>query len=93
MMSNKSNGYEEVASAFIAGRGRNSSGVGASVVAEWSQMLPGRATILDLGCGPGIPISQTLIERGFNVYGVDASPAMVAAFRPAFQPSQLSVPR
>ena len=36
---------------------------------------------MDLGCGHGVPISQTLVEDGFVVYGVDASPAMVAAFR------------
>lgn len=80
----KSNGYEQVASAFIAGRGGNSSGVGASVVADWSQNLPIDATVLDLGCGTGVPISQALIERGFQVYGVDASPTIVAAFRARF---------
>jgi SAM-dependent methyltransferase len=46
--------------------------------------LPGAATVLDLGCGTGVPISQALIERGFNVYGVDASATMVAAFRARF---------
>jgi SAM-dependent methyltransferase len=80
----KSTGYEDVAAEFIAGRGSNSSGVGASVVADWSQTLPGGATILDLGCGTGVPISQTLIERGFKVYCVDASPTIVAAFRTRF---------
>ena len=80
----KSNGYEEIASTFISGRGRNLSGVGASVVADWSQMLPDGATVLDLGCGTGVPISQALIERGFNVYGVDASARMIAAFRARF---------
>ena len=82
--SDKSNGYEEIAAIFISGRGRNHSGVGASVVADWSQKLPDRATVLDLGCGNGVPISQALIERGFNVYGVDASARMVAAFRARF---------
>jgi SAM-dependent methyltransferase len=80
----KSNGYEEIAEIFISGRGRNRSGVGASVVAEWSRMLPSGATVLDLGCGTGVPISQALIERGFNVFGVDASPKIVAAFRASF---------
>ena len=80
----KSNGYEEIASTLISGRGRNHSGVGASVVADWSQMLPDGATVLDLGCGTGVPISQALIERGFNVYGVDASARMIAAFRARF---------
>lgn len=80
----KSTGYEDVAAEFIAGRGSNTSGVGASVVADWSQTLPSGATILDLGCGTGVPISQALIERGFNVYCVDASPTIVAAFRARF---------
>jgi cyclopropane fatty-acyl-phospholipid synthase-like methyltransferase len=53
-------------------------------VADWSRMLLRGATVLDLGCGTGVPISQSLIEREFNVYGVDASPTMVAAFRARF---------
>jgi len=81
----KSTGYEDVAAEFIAGRGgRNSSGIGTAAVAEWSKTLPAGATVLDLGCGTGIPISQVLIERGFKVYGVDASPTIVAAFRARF---------
>ena len=80
----KSNGYEDIASIFIAGRGQNTSGVGISSVAEWSRMLSKGASILDLGCGTGVPISRTLIERGFNLYGVDASASMVAAFRDRF---------
>jgi SAM-dependent methyltransferase len=80
----KSNGYEEVAPAFIAGRGSDRAETGASVVAGWSQTLRAGATVLDLGCGTGIPISQALIERGFHVYAVDASPRMVEAFRARF---------
>jgi len=89
MDSDPSNGYEAIAPIYISGRGSNPSGVGASVVAEWSRRLPPGATILDLGCGPGVPISQALIERGFTVYGVDASPAMVAAFRSHFPTMQV----
>jgi len=80
----KSNGYEEIATIYIPGRGRNRSGVGASVVAEWSELLPAGATILDLGCGTGIPISLALMARGYTVYGVDASRSMVAEFRSNF---------
>ena len=79
-----STGYEDVAAEFISGRGSNSSGIGASVVADWSKILPRSATVLDLGCGTGVPISQVLIESGFKVYGVDASPTIVAAFRTRF---------
>jgi len=80
----KSNGYEENSSSYISARGENEAGVGAAVVAEWSKTLPERAAVLDLGCGNGVPISRVLIQHGFKVYGVDASPSMAAAFRANF---------
>jgi cyclopropane fatty-acyl-phospholipid synthase-like methyltransferase len=40
--------------------------------------------VLGLGCGNGVPITRALIQRGFKVYGVDASPSMTAAFRANF---------
>jgi SAM-dependent methyltransferase len=80
----KSNGYEEIAAVYVAGRGRAVGGIGAATVAEWSRTLPPAAAVLDLGCGTGVPISLVLIERGFLVHGVDAAPTMVAAFRDRF---------
>ncbi len=80
----KSNGYEAIAPAFTAGRGRNARGIGARVVAAWSHTLPESASVLDLGCGTGVPITLSLLERGFSVYAVDASPSMAAAFRNRF---------
>lgn len=51
----------------------------------WLQRLadllsPG-AAILDLGCGSGVPIARHLIQQGYSVTGVDASPAMIALCR------------
>lgn len=83
-ISDKSNGYERVASTYISGRGQSRYGVGVNTVTEWSQQLPTGAAVLDLGCGAGLPISAALVERGFQVYGVDASAAMIAAFRSRF---------
>jgi len=60
------------------------SSVGGATVRAWARALPPGASILDLGCGHGVPISQTLIEDGFVVYGVDASARMTAAFRERF---------
>lgn len=80
----KSNGYEEIAPIYIAGRGQSHGGIGAFEVADWSRSLPPGATVLDLGCGPGVPISEVLIEHGFNLYAVDASPRMVSAFQARF---------
>src|SRR6516162_7897766 len=65
----KSNRYEQLAETFIRTRDRR---IGAVTVREWSKTLPPASSILDLGCGHGLPISQVLINDGFAVYGVDA---------------------
>lgn len=48
-----------------------------------SRVPPG-GTILDVGCGMGEPIARYLIERGFRVVGVDASPRMIELCRARF---------
>lgn len=48
-----------------------------------AHVRPG-GTVLDLGCGMGEPIARYLIDRGFRVVGVDASPSMVALCRMRF---------
>jgi len=39
------------------------------------------ARVLDLGCGPGRPVAQHMIERGLRVTGIDSSPAMIELCR------------
>jgi SAM-dependent methyltransferase len=81
-MMDKSNGYERVSAEFLAGRGRApSTAVGTSEVRDWSRTLPLGATVIDLGCGTGFPITKVLVDEKLNVYGVDASPSLVEAFR------------
>lgn len=46
--------------------------------------VPPGGTILDVGCGTGEPIARYLIERGFRVVGVDASPRMIELCRSRF---------
>src|SRR6266436_2802616 len=77
----EANGYEKVAEAFMSARNPQ---IGAVTVREWSRTLAPRSAVLDLGCGHGIPVSQALIEKGFTVYGLDASPKLIAAFRKRF---------
>lgn len=77
-----SNGYDSIATDFAAIRGK--SGIGASSVRKWVRTFLPESSILDLGCGTGIPVSRTLIEEGMNVYGVDASPLLVNMFRENF---------
>jgi SAM-dependent methyltransferase len=82
-----SNGYEGIASIYIAGRGtrpRVGDAVGAAVVRAWAQAFPSGSTVLDLGAGPGEPGTRILQEAGLATYAVDASSTMVAAFRVRF---------
>ena len=82
-----SNGYEGIASIYIAGRGTRplvGDAIGAAIVEAWAQAFPPGATILDLGCGPGEPSTRILQEAGLATWAVDASSAMVAAFRERF---------
>jgi len=74
-----SNGYEAIATEFIAVRQR--SGVVVATVRAWGRLLPQGATILDLACGFGVPNSQALVNDGFVIYGVDASPSLITEFR------------
>jgi cyclopropane fatty-acyl-phospholipid synthase-like methyltransferase len=78
----ESNGWNTVATEFMARRDR--SVIGVATVRKWTTALRAGASILDLGCGHGVPISAALIDDGFVVYGVDASPTLVAEFRRRF---------
>jgi cyclopropane fatty-acyl-phospholipid synthase-like methyltransferase len=49
-----------------------------------SSHLQPSASVLDLGCGSGVPIARHFIESGLAVTGVDAAPAMIALCRQRF---------
>ena len=80
----RSSGYEAVSAEFVARRGRcsdRSTAIGVTEVRNWARTLARGSSVIDLGCGPGFPITVALIEEGLHVAGVDASPSFVAAFR------------
>jgi SAM-dependent methyltransferase len=77
-----SNGYEAVAEEFLARRGSGRSiGIGVAEVRKWARTLPRGGAVIDLGCGPGLPLTEVLVAQGLNVFGVDAAPSFVEAFR------------
>ena len=66
----------------MARRGsRRFTGVGVNVVRKWARTLPCRAAVIDLGCGSGSPITEILVAERLTVFGVDAAPSFVQAFR------------
>jgi cyclopropane fatty-acyl-phospholipid synthase-like methyltransferase len=80
----KSNGYEEIAPWFIHTRGMEINGIGVSVVRDWACTLGKGSSVLDLGCGTGIPITNVLLDQGMLVHGIDASPTLVKVFQQNF---------
>jgi SAM-dependent methyltransferase len=78
----RSNGYEGVAVEFLARRGNGrSTGIGVKEVRTWARTLPAGAAVIDLGCGPGSPITEVLVAEGLQPFGIDAAPSFVRAFR------------
>jgi SAM-dependent methyltransferase len=79
-----SNGYESVSEEFLARRGNSrtrSIAIGVKEVRKWAKTLLRGSRVIDLGCGPGFPLTVVLVEEGLQVFGVDASPSFVAAFQ------------
>lgn len=84
----RSNGWEAVAAGFL--ETRELSSIGVATVRSWARSLRPGTAVLDLGCGSGAPIARALLEDGFSVYGVDASPTLTAAFRSRFPNSPVA---
>jgi SAM-dependent methyltransferase len=81
----RSNGYEGVAAEFLAGRGRAPpTAIGTGRVRDWALTLRSGASVLDLGCGTGLPITRILVHERLDVYAIDAAPSLVTAFRENF---------
>jgi SAM-dependent methyltransferase len=53
--------------------------------ARWLDALCGRVpaggSVLDLGCGCGVPVARTLVEHGYAVTGVDISEVQIGRAR------------
>ena len=62
----------------IAKKYDDRSGIAISdIFATFTGKLPEKGTVLDLGCGTGLPHARYLVEKGFDVLGVDLSEEMV----------------
>ncbi|MGE5926925.1 MAG: methyltransferase domain-containing protein [Gemmatimonadota bacterium] len=80
-MGDRSRGYERVAADFAASR---NPGIGVATVRAWARSLGRGSAVLDLGCGTGVPVTRALLDEGLSPFAIDASPAMVSAFRENF---------
>lgn len=80
-------GYDAISVAYRGDDGAAAHSPGEDVsryagwVAELADLLPADATVLDLGCGAGIPATQQLASHGLRVVGVDFSAVQLARAR------------
>jgi SAM-dependent methyltransferase len=79
-MGDTANGYEEHADTFMRWRHPH---IGQKIAGEWAHGFAPGAAVLELGCGDGV-ISQALVDAGLKLYGLDASPTLLRAFRERF---------
>lgn len=70
--------YDDIFDWYSSARSNH---IGAKEVNDFITLLPPGSTILDLGCGNGIPITRILFENGFKVFAIDSSSKMVDQFR------------
>lgn len=73
--------YHRVALAFD--QQRQGSRMEEGWIARFSDLLPDRAEVLDLGCGSGEPVARALLDRGHRVTGADFAPGMLELARKA----------
>lgn len=64
-------GYDRMAEAYLAGKGPDDPTTIAALE-DLAGKLPPNASVLDLGCGAGVPVTRWLSER-YTVVGVDVS--------------------
>lgn len=74
--------YDRHAQAFDRLRGRSL--FEKSWLDAFAALLPAGGSVLDIGCGMGEPIAGDLVARGFDVTGIDSSPALIAMAQARF---------
>jgi SAM-dependent methyltransferase len=71
-------GYDRIARIYLENRGRLKSG---KYIQQLLKYLPKQASILDLGCGAGVPVDDVLLKAGHSVIGIDISPEQIRLAR------------
>jgi len=65
-------GYDRVAEQYLATKDPQDP-LALAALEDLARDLSPEAAVLDLGCGAGVPVTRWLVERGFDVTGVDLS--------------------
>ncbi len=67
--------YDKIAKKYYKGRNKYKNN---ALLKKFSEKLQKGASVIDLGCGAGIPVAKFLIRKGYKVTGIDFSKDMLA---------------
>lgn len=56
---------------------RSSSTIGLNYLDRFVSLLPANPTVLDIGCGPAVPLTKQLVANGAKVVAIDISESMI----------------
>ncbi|MFH2085214.1 MAG: class I SAM-dependent methyltransferase [bacterium] len=71
-------GYNRIARQYLNDRARLKSD---KYVRQLLKYLPKNSTILDLGCGAGVPVDEILLKAGHQIIGIDISSEQIKLTR------------
>lgn len=71
-------GYNRITKEYLAHRAKLKS---EKYVTKLLKYLPKQSTILDLGCGAGVPVDIQLVKAGGNVWGLDIAEEQIKLAR------------
>jgi ubiquinone/menaquinone biosynthesis C-methylase UbiE len=71
-------GYDKIAPQYLAWSGPRPTETRAAYVQKLLGLLPPKAKVIELGCGAGVPTTQTLLAAGLDVTDVDISAGQLA---------------
>jgi len=74
--------YETHAQSFLDKR--DNSSVGSEVVRRWANTVGGGSSVIEIACGGGMPITNTLVESGLKIWAIDSSETLTAVFKNRF---------
>ena len=71
-------GYDHIAEKYLSSRDQLAD---IRFLDQFIERLPAGATVLDLGCGAGVPIDQHIISSGHEIIGIDVSAKQIELAR------------
>nr|WP_255583631.1 class I SAM-dependent methyltransferase [Duganella sp. sic0402] len=83
--------YERHAQEWVAARLHQTRFTERAWMDKFCGLVQPGGKVLDIGCGAGAPVSSYLVQRGYEITGVDSSPAMIGLFRERLPQQQAMV--